>query len=182
MRVDAEPERALVAAGLCRSAAIQVRQGRELLRLAPDDGQGQRQAEGARANDGSRRSTDGDPEGEGALHRAGIDAATVDGRGMASAGPGEDGALADGQEHFELLGKQRIIVGEVVAEEGKLSMKEPRPAMISARPLETRSRVANCWNTRTGSSELSTVTALDSRIAEVLAAAAPRSTAGAEIA
>ena len=35
-------------------------------------------------------------------------------------------------------------------------MNEPRPAMISARPPESRSRVANCWKTRTGSSELST--------------------------
>ena len=39
-------------------------------------------------------------------------------------------------------------------------MNEPRPAMISARPPESRSSVAKSWNTRTGSSELSTVTAL----------------------
>ena len=43
-------------------------------------------------------------------------------------------------------------------------MKEPRPAMISARPLDSRSSVANCWNTRTGSSDESTVTALVSLI------------------
>ena len=43
-------------------------------------------------------------------------------------------------------------------------MNEPRPAMISARPPESRSRVENCWKTRTGSSELSTLTALVSRI------------------
>ena len=36
--------------------------------------------------------------------------------------------------------------------------------MISARPPESRSSVAKSWNTRTGSSELSTVTALDRRI------------------
>ena len=35
-------------------------------------------------------------------------------------------------------------------------MNEPRPAMISARPPESRSSVAKSWNTRTGSSELST--------------------------
>ena len=51
-------------------------------------------------------------------------------------------------------------------------MNEPRPAMISARPPESRSRVENCWNTRTGSSELSTVTALLSRMREVRSAAA----------
>ena len=39
-------------------------------------------------------------------------------------------------------------------------MNEPRPAMISARPPDSRSSVANSWKTRTGSSELSTVTAL----------------------
>jgi hypothetical protein len=27
---------------------------------------------------------------------------------------------------------------------------DPRPAMISARPPDSRSSVANCWNTRTG--------------------------------
>ena len=43
-------------------------------------------------------------------------------------------------------------------------MNEPRPAMISARPPESRSSVAKSWKTRTGSSELSTVTALVSRI------------------
>ena len=43
-------------------------------------------------------------------------------------------------------------------------MNEPRPAMISARPPESRSSVAKSWNTRTGSSELSTLTALVSRM------------------
>ncbi len=61
-------------------------------------------------------------------------------------------------------------------------MKEPRPAMISARPSESRSRVAKSWNTRTGSSELSTLTALVSRIALVRSAAAASTTAGAETA
>ena len=43
-------------------------------------------------------------------------------------------------------------------------MKDPRPAMISARPPERRSRVAKSWKTRTGSSELRTVTALVNRM------------------
>ena len=50
-------------------------------------------------------------------------------------------------------------------------MNEPRPAMISARPPESRSTVAKSWKTRTGSSELSTVTALVSRICSVRTAA-----------
>ncbi len=61
-------------------------------------------------------------------------------------------------------------------------MNEPRPAMISARPPEIRSTVANSWNTRTGSAELSTVTALLSRIRSVRAAAAPNATVVADTA
>ena len=61
-------------------------------------------------------------------------------------------------------------------------MNEPRPAMISARPRLRLSRVANCWKTRTGSSELSTDTALVSRIDRVCVAAAASATAGAEAA
>ena len=50
-------------------------------------------------------------------------------------------------------------------------MDEPRPTTISARPCERRSRVANSWNTRTGSAALSTVTALVRRIRFVREAA-----------
>ena len=61
-------------------------------------------------------------------------------------------------------------------------MNDPRPTMISARPPESRSRVAKSWKTRTGSSELSTVTALVSRIRTVRSAAAASTTAGDETA
>ena len=62
-------------------------------------------------------------------------------------------------------------------------MNEPRPAMISARPSESRSSVANCWKTRTGSSEDSTVTALVSRMFLVALGGRRRAaTAGAETA
>ena len=61
-------------------------------------------------------------------------------------------------------------------------MNEPRPAMISARPPERRSSVAYCWKTRTGSSELSTVTALVSRMRVVRSATAASAIAGAETA
>ena len=43
-------------------------------------------------------------------------------------------------------------------------MNEPRPAMISARPPVIRSSVAKSWKTRTGSSELITLTALVRRM------------------
>ncbi len=59
-------------------------------------------------------------------------------------------------------------------------MNDPRPAMISARPPESRSSVANCSYTRTGSSELSTVTALVSLIRLVRAAIAASTTVGAD--
>ena len=52
--------------------------------------------------------------------------------------------------------------------------------MISARPPDNRSSVANCWNTRTGSSLLSTLTALVSRIRDVRSAPVARITAGTE--
>ena len=51
-------------------------------------------------------------------------------------------------------------------------MNEPRPAMISARPPDSRSSVAKSWNTRTGSSEEMTLTALVRRIRSVREAAA----------
>src|ERR1700748_3768762 len=57
-------------------------------------------------------------------------------------------------------------------------MNEPRPAMISARPPESRSSVAKSWKTRTGSSELSTETALVRRMRSVRSAAAGSTGAG----
>ena len=61
-------------------------------------------------------------------------------------------------------------------------MKDPRPTMISARPSLRLSTVANCWKTRTGSSELSTDTALVNRMRLVKVDAAASATAGAEAA
>ncbi len=53
--------------------------------------------------------------------------------------------------------------------------------MISARPPESRSTWAKSSKTRTGSSELRTVTALDRRMRSVLTAAAASAIAGEEI-
>ena len=61
-------------------------------------------------------------------------------------------------------------------------MNEPRPRITSARPPETASSVAKRSNTRTGSSELSTVTAEPRRIRSVRAAIAASTTSGAETA
>ena len=61
-------------------------------------------------------------------------------------------------------------------------MNEPRPRMTSARPEEIASIVEKRWNTRIGSSELSTVTAEPIRMCSVRAAIAARTTSGAETA
>ena len=61
-------------------------------------------------------------------------------------------------------------------------MNEPRPTVISARPLEAALSVENRSNTRTGSSDDSTVTAEPSRMRLVRPAMAPSTTSGAEIA
>ena len=61
-------------------------------------------------------------------------------------------------------------------------MNEPRPSITSARPLESASTVAKRWKTRTGSSELSTVTP-EARWMRSVCVAIPASTvSGAEIA
>lgn len=61
-------------------------------------------------------------------------------------------------------------------------MNEPRPARSSTRPPDSWSIVANCWYRRTGSSVLSTVTALPTVIRDVWARAAAITVAGAEMA
>ena len=58
-------------------------------------------------------------------------------------------------------------------------MKEPRPRMTSARPFDSASAVEKRWNTRIGSSELSTVTAEPSRMRSVRLAIAGSTTSGA---
>ena len=60
-------------------------------------------------------------------------------------------------------------------------MLDPRPRITSARPPEIALSVEYRWNTRTGSSELSTVTAEPSRILAVRAAIAASTTSPAGI-
>ena len=59
-------------------------------------------------------------------------------------------------------------------------MLEPRPRMTSARPSEIALSVEYRWKTRTGSSELSTVTAEPSRMRSVRAAIAASTTSAAD--
>jgi hypothetical protein len=59
---------------------------------------------------------------------------------------------------------------------------DPRPAISSARPEDSRSSVTKSWNTRTGSAEPSTVTAELSRMCSVRPAIVASTTAGADAA
>jgi hypothetical protein len=61
-------------------------------------------------------------------------------------------------------------------------VNDPRPAISSARPPESRSNVTKLWYTRTGSAELSTVTALESLIVCVAPAMTASTISGAEAA
>ena len=63
---------------------------------------------------------------------------------------------------------------------GNDSMNDPRPRMTSARPFEMASSVENRWKTRTGSSELSTVTAEPRWMRSVRPAMAASTTSGAD--
>ncbi len=60
-------------------------------------------------------------------------------------------------------------------------MNEPRPRITSARPFDRASSVEKRWNTRTGSSVLSTVTADPRRMRLVRTAIAASTTSGVEI-
>ncbi len=90
--------------------------------------------------------------------------------------------VAKAKEQLELLGEQLVVVGEVVAEEWK-GLDEGAAARhdLGAAARE-RSSVANCWKTRTGSSELITLTALVRAIRDVRSAMAASAMAGAETA
>jgi hypothetical protein len=72
--------------------------------------------------------------------------------------------LANLEEQIQLFCEERVVVFETETEKRIGIHKEPRPATISARPCEIRSRVANSWKTRTGSAALRTVTALVRRM------------------
>ena len=61
-------------------------------------------------------------------------------------------------------------------------MNEPRPSTTSARPDDTASSVAKRSNTRTGSSDESTVTAVPSRMRSVREAMAASTISGADTA
>lgn len=115
VRIDADLQGIGSVPGAPAGLAIEIDQRRESLRLAANDGERQRQAEGAGARHGLRRAADRDPDGQLTLG-AGIDAEIVDGRAVAAA-PAHAFILADAQQQFEVLGEQRVVVVQVLAEQ-----------------------------------------------------------------
>ena len=96
--------------------AVELDQRHEALGLAADDGDGERQAERAGADDRLRRAADGDPDGQRVLHGARPDAGVAQRRAV-PARPRDVHVVADPQEQVELLGVEVVVVVEVVAEE-----------------------------------------------------------------
>ncbi len=138
-RVDAERQSGM--AGPRRRRAEQLHERRESIGLAADDRQRHRQSERAGTHGRGRRSANGNPDRQRLLHRTRVDATVVDRRPMLPA-PGDPLGLADRQQQLELLGEQRVVVVQVLAEKRYDSMNEPRPAMISARPPDSRLTVS----------------------------------------
>jgi hypothetical protein len=81
----------------------------------------------------------------------------------------------------EFLAKLRVRLNEPPPDGGLWTsgkVNQPRPRMTSARPFVAACNVANRWNTRTGSSELSTVVAEPSRMRLVRPAMTASTTSG----
>jgi hypothetical protein len=158
--------------------AMQLGEGREPFGQAADDRERNRQPENPRAERRLGSSADGDRDRDALLHGAWIHAEFPDGRSMLPF-PRDPLGLAEIHQQHEPLGEQLVVIARSKPNSGTDSTNEPRPAMISTLPPESRSSAAKSWKTRTWSSELSTVTALVSRMRSVRSAAAARTTAGA---
>ena len=77
--------------------------------------------------------------------------------------PGQDGVVAEFEQHAQLLVEECVIVRRAVAKQ-RIGLDEgARGRNDLARPSEIRSKVANCSKSRTGSWVDSTVTAVLSR-------------------
>ena len=103
-------------AGAATGLAVEVDQRAEARRLAADDRDHERQPERAGADEGLRCSADADPDRERVLQRPGEDALAGE-RWPVLSGPGDLHLLADAEQEVELLGEQRVVVGEVEPEQ-----------------------------------------------------------------
>ena len=104
-------------ARLLPGASVQVGERLETRRLATDDGQGHGQTEGGRPQHALGRAAHCDPHRQGKLHRARVNAASLDG-GRVRALPAQLRALADLQQHGQFLAEEHVVVLQVIAEQG----------------------------------------------------------------
>ena len=168
-------------AGVACGAPVEIDQRGELRRRQPDIGQRQRQSERPRPDHAALGSAGADPDRQARLQRPRRDRCIAQGRTKAPL-PGDALGRVEPQQQVELLGEQRILVRQVVAEQRERLVKTPRPAITSARPPDSRSTVAKSSNTRTGSAVGRMVTALASRTFVVTCAIAASTTGVAAIA
>ena len=115
MAIDADQELVGRDAGAAARLAIELGQRRKSRRFAADDRNRQRQAEGAGARGRLRRAAGGDPDRQGLLPRARIDALALERRAM-QALPRDVWLIANLKQEIELLREQLVVILEVVAE------------------------------------------------------------------
>ena len=172
VRVDAQPRR--LVPGLGGRAAMELGERLEALRQAADDRERHRQAEHPCAHGGLGRAADRDP------YRA---ADPGPGRGYTPWPVGDAPVSRMWRSSHELPLEQPVVVAEVVAEEReRLDERAAADHDLRAAAREEVDASRTPGRRGPGSSELSTVTALVSRIRFVRAAAAASTTAGADTA
>jgi hypothetical protein len=106
--------------------AVKRRQRREPCRLAAYDRDRQRQAERPGACHRLGRAAGRDPDGQGVLQRARVDALSVQWRTMLAL-PDRTGVRTDREQEVELLGGERVVVVEVQTEQRKGFDKRAAP-------------------------------------------------------
>ena len=116
--VDADFEFVGGVAGASAGFAIEVDEGAEAVGFAADDGDHERKAEHAGADEGLGCTAYSEPDGEGILYGAGVDALAGERRAM-PAGPVDFGVFAEGEEEVEFFGEEVVVVFELEAEEGE---------------------------------------------------------------
>jgi hypothetical protein len=178
-RVDANGQR--IDTALRERAVVEIDVRREPERVTADDREHERHSVPGRSHNRLGAAADADPRREATALGGRIHAQPVERRARLPAPRHRRTRpirLEERGEQLELLLEQRLVLVERVAEERERLDERAAPRMISARPFEAASSDANRWNTRTGSSELSTVTAEPSRMRFVRPAMAARTTSG----
>ena len=116
--VDPQRQSGGILAGALGGFAVKVGDRRETSRLAADDRQSERQAQSPGARDRLRRAADRDPDRQRILQRARIDAKALQRRAKPPL-PSDALVGADREQQVKLLGKQFVVVVEIVTKKGK---------------------------------------------------------------